>query len=168
MKRIFPTPFARAAVVTALSASLAFSPMVAAPAYADDQRAGAIAAASFFALLTAGIIASAAQENKATQADRRGNGRDRHDRDQRRREDPRKALPAQCDLKVRKGPDRGTYYARRCLKRNFDYWAYLPARCEDKVWVPRRGRNVNAYDAQCLARFGYHEAGSRPPRSARH
>ena len=78
---------------------------------------------------------------------------------------PRKLLPAQCDFTVYGGPDRGTYYGRRCLKRNFDHWALLPNRCEEKVWVPRDGRSVNAYDAQCLARFGYRERGQRSTRN---
>lgn len=163
MKRIFPTPISRAAVVTALSAAIAFSPMSAQPARAGDEQLGAIAAASFFAMITAGIIASAAKSKDGVVI---GNRRGPHDRTP-PRVDRRKLIPAQCEFTVRGGPDRGTYYASRCLKRNFDHWAFLPDRCEEKVWVPRQGANVNAYDAQCLARFGYREAGSGGPRAAR-
>ncbi|SMH47158.1 hypothetical protein [Maritimibacter sp. HL-12] len=169
MKRFFPKTFARTAIVTALSASLAFSPITATPAHAGEKEIGAIAAASFFALMTAGIIASAAKEsNGKVVINRHGPkpGKPGHRRGP-NRADPRKALPSQCEFTVHRGPDRGTYHGRHCLVKNFDHWAFLPDRCEEKVWVPRRGRNVNAYNAQCLSRFGYREVGQRGPRTSR-
>jgi len=159
MTRFFPKSIAKTAIVTALSASLALSPMTATPAQAGNDDAAAVAAASFFALITAGIIANAAKKNQgAWTIDRRDQ---RPDRSPNRR----KLLPSKCELVVRGGPDRGTYFGRRCLKRNYNHVASLPARCLDKVWVPRRSRNVNAYDAQCLARFGYRERGARSTRN---
>ncbi|GGD19906.1 hypothetical protein [Sinisalibacter lacisalsi] len=161
MAFIFTKSITRTAIVTALSASLALTPVSVTPARAGEAELGAVAAASFFALVTAGIIASAAKENSG------GSVIDRHPPARHpgrgpQRPDPRKTIPAQCDLYVQGGPDRGVYYTRSCLMRNFDYWAFLPDRCEERVWVPRLRQNVNAYDAQCLARFGYKEAQSRP------
>jgi hypothetical protein len=172
MTRFFPKTFARTAIVTALSASLAFSPVAAAPAYAGDRDAGAIAAASFFALITAGIIASAAKDNAgrvtidrhAPKASRPGAPRGHQDRGP-NRADPRKALPNQCEFTIHRGPDRGTYYGRNCLVRNFDYWPYLPDRCETRV-KGQGNRSVKAYAANCLARYSYNEQ-SRGPRSSR-
>ena len=161
MTRFFPKSIAKTAIVTALSASLAFSPMTATPAKAGSDEAAAVAAASFFALVTAGIIASAARHNDGVVTIHRPG---RHDRGH-VQPDRRKILPAQCDFTVRRGPDRGTYYGRYCLRNNYNHVASLPARCLEKVWVPRRDRNVNAYDAQCLARFGYRERGQRSTRN---
>lgn len=167
MTRFFPTTIARTAIVTALSASLALSPMTASPAHAGEKEIGAIAAASFFALVTAGIIASAAKENAgkitidrhAPRASKPGSRRGPN------RADPRKALPSQCDFTINRGRDRGTYYGHNCLVRNFDYWPYLPDRCETRV--KGRGNHwVKAYSESCLARYGYTEETGRP-RSAR-
>ena len=154
MTRFFTKSIAKTAIVTALSASLAFSPVTATPAHAGNDDAAAIAAASFFALITAGIIASAANQNSwKFDTDRGGNRGNRGH--------ARKALPAKCELNVRGGPDRGNYFGTFCLKRNYTHVASLPARCQESIWVPRRGRTVSAYDAQCLSRFGYRTAGDQ-------
>ena len=164
MKRFLPKSIAKTAIVAALSGSLALSPMTATPAHAGNEDAAAVAAASFFALITAGIIANAAKNNHGGwTVDRRDQRPDRGNHGNNRR----KILPSKCELVVRRGPDRGTYYGRRCLRNNYNYVASLPDRCLDKVWVPRRDRNVNAYDAQCLSRFGYREEGTRGPRTSR-
>lgn len=161
MTRFFPKSIAKTAIVTALSASLALSPMTATPAQAGNDDAAAVAAASFFALITAGIIANAARNNDgAWTVDRRDQRSNRGNQGS-----PRKILPSKCELVVRRGPDRGTYYGRPCLRQNYNFVASLPARCLEKVWVPRRDRNVNAYDAQCLSRFGYRERGQRATRN---
>lgn len=146
MTRLFPTPFSRVVVVTALSASLAFSPMAAAPAKAGGDEVGAIAAATILGLITAGVIVSAANEANAGQRDTH-HGRPYYD--------PDKLLPAQCNLHVRKGPDKGHYYERGCLHWNFRGYRDLPDQCKDEVWIPREGQNETAFDARCLARFGY-------------
>lgn len=143
----FARHISKRAVATALAAALALTTATTAPARAGDEEIGAIAAASFFALIAAGIIAS---------QNHRGSG-GHHPR-----LDPKKALPAACHITVHRGPDRGTWYARRCLRRNFTYAARLPAQCEDLVYVPRRSGNIRAYDDQCLARFGYREAWAGP------
>ncbi len=159
MTRFFPKSLARTGIITVLSASLALSPIAATPAKAGNDDAAAFAAASFFALLTAGIIASANQHGDRRVVITPPNTRPSRGDRERPRVNRRKVLPARCELVVHRGPDRGTYYRRACLKRNFDYWQSLPKRCEERVWVPRRDRNVNAYDAQCLSRFGYRERG---------
>ena len=50
----------------------------------------------------------------------------------------------------------------------FSYAASLPDRCEQLVDVAGRSRNIRAYDAQCLARQGYREAGSHEPMPPAH
>lgn len=156
----------RSALAATLAAALALSPITATPAQAgNEDKVGAVAAASFLALLTAGIIASSAQQNRAnpprfTVTTNRGRD-DRHDN--RARTDRRKVLPAQCEFTVRHGKDRGTYYDSSCLRTQFNGWPYLPDRCEERITA--RGRTTYGYDAQCLARFGYREG--NPPRSAR-
>jgi len=167
MTRFFPKTIARTAIVSALSASLAFSPITASPAHAGEKEIGAIAAASFFALVTAGIIASAAKENagKVTIDRHRPRAAAPGNRPGPKRADPRKALPSQCEFTIHRGPDRGSYYGRHCLVRNFDYWPYLPDRCETRV-KGRGNQSVKAYSESCLARYGYKEEGGRP-RSAR-
>jgi hypothetical protein len=162
----FKTP-ARSAMAATLAAALAFTPLTAAPAQAgNDEAVGAIAAASFFALLTAGVIASAATSGRDDAPRRADAPRAHSPRDPRPgmprpgrgrdipRTDPRKILPEDCEFTVTHGRDRGSYYVSQCLNRNFRYAAYLPDRCEERIesWG---GRRVRAYDATCLARFGY-------------
>lgn len=161
----------RAGLAATLATALALTSVAASPARAgSEQTVGAIAAASFFALLTAGIIASTASQNRYTPPPvtykpppgggdpRWGSGPGRPG------VDPRKALPAQCEFTVRHGKDRGTYYDARCLQREFSFWPYLPDRCEQRIDV-HGGRDIRGYDATCLARYGYTEA--KPgPRSA--
>lgn len=167
---MIPTRFknpARSALAATLAAALALSPITAAPAQAGtEDKAGAIAAASFIALLTAGIIASNAQQNRAQPPQFTFTPSRRHDdrHDNRARTDRRKVLPQQCEFTVRHGKDRGTYYDSRCLRSTFNGWPYLPDRCEERIAV-RGGRDTYGYDAQCLARFGYSDG--KPPRSAR-
>lgn len=155
---------ARSAIAAMLAAALAITPITATPAHAgNEDTVGAVAAASFFALLTAGIIASTAQKNRDQrpraavtpwrQNDNRRDGRAR-----------RKVLPEQCEFTVRRGKDRGTYYESRCLRSEFRGWPYLPGRCEKHINL-RGGRSTYGYKAQCLARFGYTD--DTTPRSAR-
>lgn len=156
----------RSLIAATLATSLALTPIAATPARADTtSQTGAIAAFTLFGLLAAGLIANSVS-NQRDHGDRsplrppRGGNHPHHPR-----VDPRKQLPASCAFTLRHGPDRGTYYGNRCLARNFDYSAYLPDRCEKRIH--RRGQpDRNAYDASCLARFGYTEG--RPPRSAHH
>lgn len=165
-----PTHFrnpARSALAATLAAALALSPITATPAQAGtEDKAGAIAAASFLALLTAGIIASNAQQNRAHPPRVTVTPLHRNDdrRDNRARTDRRKILPEQCEFTVRHGKDQGTYYESNCLRSTFNGWPYLPDRCEERINV-RGGRDTYGYDAQCLARFGYSDG--KAPRSAR-
>lgn len=157
MTRSFARTLTKQAIGTTLAAALALTTATTAPARAGDEELGAIAAASFFALVAAGIIASAQNDNA-----RRGSTSHHGTyHPQRPRIDPKKALPSECRVTVRGGPDRGTWYQTRCLKRNFTYAARLPARCENLVYVPRLSGNIRAYDDQCLAGYGYREAGQR-------
>lgn len=155
-----PTRFkkpARSAIAATLAAALALSPITATPAQAGSKdKAGAIAAASFLALLTAGIIASSSARARDS-----ATIHVTPPRDQRRerppastRVDRRKLLPQECSYSVNRGPDRGDYFISSCLRDEFRFWPYLPDRCETDLRT-RGGRNVAAYDASCLARFGY-------------
>lgn len=163
---MFRNPFSksgRPVIAAMLAATLALTSVTATPARAGgEDKVGAIAAASFFALITAGIIAGAASQHRddkalpAPRGSRHGWGD--------RRDDRRKVLPAQCEFTVRHGRDAGTYYDSHCLKRSFNYWPYLPDRCEERVDL-RGSRDRNAYDARCLARYGYREEAW--PRSGR-
>jgi hypothetical protein len=159
----------RPALAASLAASLALTPITAAPARAGNDLAGGIAAASFFALLTAGLLSSSAASGSTQSAhpqpapdrgwrspdhddsSRYGSHNDWHSSDR------RKLLPSQCSFTLKHGSDRGTYFDRTCLVRNFDYWGYLPERCEEKVSAPGRFRS-SAYEAGCLRRYGYREA----------
>jgi hypothetical protein len=168
-RSVFRKP-ARSAMVATLTAALALTPLTASPAQAGtEDKVGAIAIASVLALFTAGIIAKAASQRDTTPDRHTQPGR--HDPpwhsgepDRPPRTDPRKLLPAQCGFTVAYGRDRGSYYGSQCLQRNFTHWPFLPDRCEERV--EGRGRHdVKAYDATCLARYGYSEG--RPPRSTR-
>lgn len=160
MTKSIAKAFARPALAATLAASIALTPVAAMPARADEQ-VGAIAAAGILALLMSGIFASGQdQGGLAISTPPRGNtglwDRDRED-GHRPRLDPRRALPEVCEFTLRHGRDRGTYYGRHCLVQNFGYWPYLPDRCEQRVSLRDRFPTA-AYDAQCLARFGYREA----------
>lgn len=132
-----------------LAAALALTTATAAPspASAGDVKinADAIAAASFFALVAAAVIATSRKNS--------GPGPELE------RPDPRKVLPADCRFDLRHGPGRGRFYGRRCLITRFDYWPYLPERCETAVELSPRRPDIIAYDASCLARFGYRTGG---------
>lgn len=135
--------FPKQALGATLAGALALTTATAAPVQAGDVKinADAIAAASFFALVAAAVIATSRKNNLPGP--------------EVERPDPRKVLPADCRFDVRHGPDRGRYYGRQCLVANFDYWPLLPDRCESAVEVTSRRPDITAYDASCLARFGY-------------
>ncbi len=133
--------FSKKAVAATLAGALALTTAGVAPARADTN-ADAIAAAAFFGLVAAVIIASS-----------------RNGTSQPRTVAPRNPLPAECRFHIRHGPDRGTYFGRRCLVANFDQWPRLPDRCERQVELPHRYYDVIAYDAQCLARSGFRADG---------
>ena len=124
-----------------LATALAVTATTATPARAETDAAGAIAAASFFALAATVIIASS--RNDTRRAPHPGHP------------DPRKLLPADCRFDVGHGRDRGTYYGRRCLVTQFDHWSGLPNRCKERLDLPHRRHDLRVYDAQCLARAGY-------------
>lgn len=130
----------RQAVAASLAAALAFSTATAAPARADTD-ADAIAAAAFFGLVAAAIIATSRNDVDRAPPPPAA--------------DRRKLLPADCRFTIPHGADRGTWYGRRCLVANFDHWPLLPYRCERKVDLPRLHYDVAAYRAGCLAQFGY-------------
>ncbi len=169
----------RPALAATLAASVALSPIAAAPARADNS-ADAIVATAFFGLVAAGILSSLAEGKQASPAThatpaapethhntrwgndnttRWGNG-NRWEGGNRNRVTARKLLPEQCKFTIHRGQDRGTYFDRRCLKLNFDNWGYLPSRCETSVTAPYRNRG-RSYTEQCLSRFGYQVASRR-------
>ncbi|GKY86315.1 hypothetical protein STA1M1_01840 [Sinisalibacter aestuarii] len=160
-------------MIATLTAALALSPLAASPARAgNEETIGAIAAASVFALITAGIVANAATQkgHKSTPTPhhytpRRDPEPNRWDHG-RTRTDPRKLLPAQCEFSVNHGRDRGSYYSSQCLQRSFNHWPYLPDRCEKRIDGPGR-HDIRAYDASCLARYGYREDERSRGRDAR-
>ncbi len=151
----------RPALAATLAASVAFSPLAAAPARAD-QTTDAIAAAAILGLLGLGIVSNMGASNPQVTVNPPAPARQPTHRQpfNQRRIDPRKALPARCEFTIHRGHDRGTYFDRRCLKRKFDFWGYLPDRCETSVTPPYRARG-RSYDAHCLSRFGYQVAEAR-------
>lgn len=141
-----PSP-GRALIAATLATSLALTPVAATPARAGSQdNTGAIAAFTLFGLLTAGLLANSLAHQPNRYDPPRGG--------QRPPLGTRKHLPGECRFQVRHGQDRGTWYGSRCLKRNFDYWAYLPQRCEEHIDRPGRPDRTG-YRARCLAQFGY-------------
>ena len=127
------------ALAATLAGALALTSVPVAPARADTN-ADAIAAAAFFGLVAAAIIATTRDDpgwSPPPSVDRR------------------KLLPAECRFTIHSGADRGTWYGRQCLVANFGHWPLLPHRCERKVDLPRRPYDVTAYRARCLAQFGY-------------
>lgn len=70
------------------------------------------------------------------------------------------AIPAQCVVEIdrRHGPDTSVAI-KRCLDRERQARSPLPRRCEVDVRA-RRG-NLDAYDMECLNRFGYRVADRR-------
>lgn len=162
----FKTRFTKPIIAAGLAAAIAFSPATATPARADSDQVAAVIGAGALALIIGGIIASDAQGRgrvtvtTPTRSDRYWNDHNRRDnrRDERPRVDTRKLLPARCDIDVRRGPKAGTYYTKTCLMQNFRNWPMLPERCETRLRTRTQGR-IAAYDAQCLARYGYVEAG---------
>jgi hypothetical protein len=152
IRNVFKMP-ERTAMIAAISAALAFTPITATPARADE-KAGAIAAASILALITAGIIASSTKQGFSySKPDVHYRPPHRGGRDW-PRVDRRKLLPAHCEFRISHGRDRGTYFGKQCLKRDFSYWTYLPARCERHIDL--RGRpDRRGYESYCLAQYGY-------------
>lgn len=69
--------------------------------------------------------------------------------------DPQKILPSDCRFEIGQGRDSGTWYGRQCLVANFAHWPFLPDHCERRLDLPRRRQDIAAYDATCLARFGF-------------
>jgi hypothetical protein len=133
--------FSRKALVASLAAALTFTPAGVAPARADGNG-DAIAAAAFFGLVAAVIIAST---------------RDRaaHAPPPAVPVAPRKLLPAECRFEIHSGADRGRWFGRNCLVAHYPNWPLLPDRCERRVELPRRHFHVVAYKAHCLAQAGY-------------
>ena len=127
------------AVVACLAAALTLTPATVAPARADSKDA--IAAAAIFGLVAAVIIASSHDRKSATVKTIRV--------------DPRKVLPSECRFRIRYGSDRGNYFGRGCLSRNYARWHHLPHRCERVVERPHWHRSVIAYKVPCLKRHGY-------------
>lgn len=161
------------ALAVALAASLALTSVAATPARAgSEDTIGAIAAVSFFALLTAGLIASSASQARDDAHALPPAPHDPHyvppgfrpgySAWSPPRRDPRKILPAQCGFIVSHGRDAGRYYDSACLRREFSYWPYLPDRCEEHIDIP--GPDRRGYDVQCLAHYGYTQ--NNRPRSA--
>ena len=144
MTRTLTGSLSKKALAATLAGALALTTASVAPARADSN-ADAIAAAAFFGLVAAAIIATSRDDGSHPPAVA-----------------PRKLLPADCRFQIRNGADRGKWYGRGCLVAHFDHWRLLPDRCERWVEVPRRGHDVVAYRAQCLARAGY-----RPDDAAR-
>lgn len=174
--------FTKPVIAVGLATAIAFSPATATPARAGTDPLGAVFGAGVLALVIGGIIAAETQNRGQVsywnnthprRDDRRDTHRDsRRDswrddrRDDRRgphdepRVDRRKLLPSQCDLNVRHGSQTGTYYTKTCLMQNFRSWPMLPDRCETRLNTRSHGR-VTAYDAQCLARYGYRDEHGR-------
>lgn len=156
MKKI-ATP-ARVLLAATLTASLALSPLTAAPARADSNG-GAIAAAGLIALLMAGIAASNSQAQTAP--------RDRWsetDNDWRRiptpqppreRHESRKELPNECRVTARRGPSSEAYYDKSCLMQELRGARFLPDRCEEDLRVRGAHGRQEVYAESCLARYGY-------------
>ncbi|HCQ65493.1 MAG TPA: hypothetical protein DIU07_10185 [Rhodobacteraceae bacterium] len=132
----------RKALAATLAAALTFTTAGVAPARADGNG-DAIAAAAFFGLVAAAIIAST--------RDRAARSPQPHPP----AAPPRKLLPAECRFEIHYGADRGRWFGRNCLVANYAHWPRLPDRCARRVELPRRHYDVVAYKAQCLARAGY-------------
>lgn len=148
------------AIAATLAMALALSSVSVAPARAGtEEQAGALAFGSILALITAGIVISNLNQNPGVVSPKPIRPRaPLHPRP-----DPRKALPGYCKVSVPYGHDRGTYFGRQCLIRNFSYWPMLPDRCERKVNLPGRP-GTTVYQKSCLARYGYRTGmGPRPP-----
>lgn len=143
MTRTFAGSLSRKALAATLAAALTLTAASTAPARADGNG-DAIAAAAFFGLIAAAIIASTRNDAGhpaplpyppvVT---------------------PRKVLPTACRFEIHHGTDRGTWFGRNCLVANYDYWQLLPDRCERRVAYPGRRHELVAYDARCLAQVGY-------------
>ncbi len=126
-------------IALTLAAALAVTTATTAPARADNKDA--IAAAAVFGLVAAVIIASS-NDRKSTTV-------------KTIRIDPRKVLPSECRFRIRHGSDRGNYFGRGCLSRNYARLHQLPHRCERVVERPHWHRVVVAYKAPCLKRYGF-------------
>lgn len=156
IRNMFKLP-ARAAMVAAISAALALTPITATPARAGEDKTGAIAAATILALITAGIIASNTKPGFSYSKPEVHYRPPHYGGRKPPQIDRRKLLPAQCEFQITRGRDRGTYFGKRCLKRNFSYWTHLPARCEKHIDL--RGRpDRRGFESNCLARYGYKAA----------
>ncbi len=142
MTPTFPGSLSRKALAASLAAALTLTTAGAAPARADGNG-DAIAAAAFFGLVAALVIASTRD------------GAAHSPRPHPPVEPPRKMLPAECRFEIHHGPDRGRWFGRQCLVANYPHWPLLPSRCEQRVELPRRHYDVVAYKAQCLAQAGY-------------
>ncbi len=145
MNRILGS-LSKKAMVAALAGAMTVTAATTQPVRAgDDEAAGAIVAATVFGLMAAAIIAS------------------KH-KDKNRRPPPAVTpvaptgpgpLPAECRFEVTNGYDRGSWYGRECLVASYRDWPKLPDRCERWVELPRWRQEVTAYNAQCLAQFGF-------------
>lgn len=153
MKWPLPKPTRHNLLSATLATALALSPLTASPARAgNDEQIGALAFGSILGLITAGVVISSLNQNRPhTQpvptGPQPGVG-------------PRKILPGYCKFSVPYGANRGTYFGRQCLIRNFSYWPSLPRHCGRWVNQPARS-GVKAYRARCLAREGYVTGGPR-------
>lgn len=140
--RAFVGKTSRTACAATLAGALALTTATVAPARADGNG-DAIAAAAFFGLVAAVLVATA-----------------RSDRAHPGGEvlppavSPHRALPEDCRFDIRYGPDRGAWYGRQCLVSHYRDWDRLPGVCAERVELPRQRYDVVAYEARCLADYG--------------
>ncbi|MCI2400163.1 hypothetical protein [Aliiroseovarius subalbicans] len=144
----------RPLIALTLAASIALTPMAAAPARADNND-NAAAIAALLGLIIVGTAVS--NSNNDVVYERRSS---------RERIAPRRtrALPEQClkRFETRRGTKR--YFGSRCLERNFRFANRLPERCEIRIKTRNRaGDRVrrDVYTPACLRREGYFIAGRR-------
>ena len=140
--RAFAAKTSRRACAATLAGALALTTATAAPARADGNG-DAIAAAAFFGLVAAVLVATARSDTAHP-----GGG------PLPPAVSPHRALPADCRFEIRYGPDRGVWYGRQCLVSHYLNWDRLPGICAERVELPRQRYDVVAYEAGCLADYG--------------
>lgn len=156
-------------ILALTSATLAFSPMTAPAAQANDRETARLLAG----LAVLGIIGVAIADDKKKKKKKKReqakvyrdqiepryhdtlrNDFERH-RDDRHygKKDRRRALPDDCLHRVETRRGLRHVYGKQCLKRSYRHVSRLPDHCERTVYA--YGREHSVYGARCLRRDGW-------------
>lgn len=139
-----------------VAASLAFTPMAAAPAQAgSDDVAKSLAGLALLAIIGSAIAADQAGASTVKHPPKYQPPKVVHP--PRVATPPRpvvkRKLPAKCREVLRHGGKQTVFYGKACLEQNMRAASRLPNRCKTVVSV--FGRKRQAYTASCLRRAGW-------------